>query len=118
MFCSCSPTAKAAAPAPPPPRPPPRTPEAVSDAARIAAALSGVPFAGAATPATSAKESSHSSAVDLESYGDDTPTAAPRDARHAPLRAVPGPPTHHLNDPLLFEECGDHEDDRRGESVL
>ena len=44
-------------------------------------------------------------------------TAAPRDARHAPLRAVPGPPTHHLNDPLLFEECGD-EDDRRRESVL
>ena len=117
MFCSCSPTVKEAAPAPPPPRPPPRTPEAVSDAARIAAALSGVPFAGAATPATSAKESSHSSAVDLESYGDDTPTAAPRDARHAPLRAVPGPPTHHLNDPLLFEECGD-EDDRRRESVL
>ena len=115
MFCSCSPTAKEAAPAPPPPRPP-RTPEAVSDAARIAAALSGVPFAGAATPATSAKESSHSSAVDLESYGDDTPTAAPREARHAPFR--PAPPTHHLNDPLSFEEHGVPEDDRRGESVL
>ena len=65
-----------------------------------------------ATPST--KESSHSS---MECYNEDTPTAAPRDARHAPLRAVPGPPTHHLNDPLLFEECGD-EDDRRGESVL
>ena len=118
MFCSCSPTAKEAAPAPPPPRPP-RTPALPSEAARIAAALSGVPFAGAATPATSAKESSHSSAVDLDSYGDDTPTAAPRDARHAPLRAVPGPPTHHLNDPLSFEEYGDHHpDDRRGESVL
>ena len=113
MFCSCSPTAKEAAPAPPPPRPPPssRTPAVPSEAARIAAALSGVPFVGAVTPST--KESSSS----MECYNEDTPTAAPRDARHAPLRAVPGPPTHHLNDPLLFEECGD-EDDRRRESVL
>ena len=112
MFCSCSPTAKEAAPAPPPPRPPLQTPAVPSEAARIAAALSGVPYVTTATPST--KESSHSS---MECYNEDTPTAAPRDARHAPLRAVPGPPTHHLNDPLLFEECGD-EDDRRRESVL
>ena len=63
-----------------------------------------------ATPST--KESSHSS---MECYNEDTPTAAPREARHAPFR--PALPTHHLNDPLLFEECGD-EEDRRGESVL
>ena len=112
MFCSCSPTAKEAAPAPPPPRPP-RTPEVVSDAARIAAALSGVPFAGAVTPSTPAKESSQSS---MECYEEGAPTAAPREARHAPFR--PALPTHHLNDPLAFEEHGVPEDDRRGESVL
>ena len=115
MFCSCSPTAKEAAPAPPPPRPP-RTPEALSEAARIAAALSGVPYATAATPSTpamGAKESSHSS---MECYNEDTPTAAPRESRHTPLR--PALPTHHLNDPLSFEEHGVPEDDRRGESVL
>ena len=112
MFCSCSPTAKEAAPAPPPPRPPPssRTPAVPSEAARIAAALSGVPVVGAVTPST--KESSSS----MECYNEDTPTAAPREARHAPFR--PALPTHHLNDPLSFEEYGDHEDDCRGESVL
>ena len=112
MFCSCSPTAKEAAPAPPPPRPPPssRTPAVPSEAARIAAALSGVPFVGAVTPST--KESSSS----MECYSEDTPTAAPREARHAPFR--PALPTHHLNDPLSFEEHGVPEDDRRGESVL
>ena len=109
MFCSCSPTAKEAAPAPPPPRPP-RTPETLSEAARIAAALSGVPYAAAVTPST--KESSSS----MECYDEGTPTAAPRESRHTPLR--PALPTHHLNDPLSFEEYGDHEDDRRGESVL
>ena len=111
MFCSCSPTAKEAAPAPPPPRPPPRrTPEAVSEAQRVAAALSGVPYATAVTPST--KESSSS----MECYDEGTPTAAPREARHAPFR--PALPTHHLNDPLSFEEHGVPEDDRRGESVL
>ena len=111
MFCSCSPTVKEAAPAPPPPRPPPRTPAVPSEAARIAAALSGVPYVTTATPST--KESSHSS---MECYNEDTPTAAPREARHAPFR--PALPTHHLNDPLAFEEHGVPEDDRRGESVL
>ena len=111
MFCSCSPTAKEAAPAPPPPRPPPRTPEVVSEAARIAAALSGVPFAGAVTPSTPAKESSQSS---LECYDEG---AATREARHQPAPA-PRTTPHKLNDPLSFEEYGDHEDDRRGESVL
>ena len=109
MFCSCSPTAKEAAPAPPPPRPP-RTPAVPSEAARIAAALSGVPYATAATPST--KESSSS----MECYEEDTATAAPRESRHTPLR--PALPTHHLNDPLSFEEHGVPEDDRRGESVL
>ena len=113
MFCSCSPTAKEAAPAPPPPRPPStsRTPPVPSEAARIAAALSGVPYATAVTPST--KESSSSS---MECYDEGTPTAAPREARHAPFR--PALPTHHLNDPLSFEEHGVPEDDRRGESVL
>ena len=111
MFCSCSPTAKEAAPAPPPPRPPPRTPAVPSEAARVAGALSGVPYVTTATPST--KESSHSS---MECYNEDTPTAAPREARHAPFR--PALPTHHLNDPLSFEEHGVPEDDRRGESVL
>ena len=111
MFCSCSPTAKEAAPVPPPPRPPPRTPAVPSEAARVAAALSGVPYVTTATPST--KESSHSS---MECYNEDTPTAAPREARHAPFR--PALPTHHLNDPLAFEEHGVPEDDRRGESVL
>ena len=113
MFCSCSPTAKEAAPAPPPPRPPPssRTPAVPSEAARIAAALSGVPFVGAVTPST--KESSSS----MECYNEDTPTAAPREARHQPAPA-PRTTPHKLNDPLSFEEYGDHEDDRRGESVL
>ena len=110
MFCSCSPTAKEAAPAPPPPRPP-RTPEAVSEAARIAAALSGVPFAGAVTPSTPAKESSQSS---MECYDEG---AATREVRHQPAPA-PRTTPHKLNDPLSFEEYGDHEDDRRGESVL
>ena len=110
MFCSCSPTAKEAAPVPPPPRPPPRTPAVPSEAARVAAALSGVPYVTTATPST--KESSHSS---MECYNEDTPTAAPREARHAPFR--PALPTHHLHNPLLFEEHGD-DDDRRGESVL
>ena len=113
MFCSCSPTAKEAAPAPPPPRPPSSrtpTPAVPSEAARIAAALSGVPYATTATPST--KDSSSS----MECYDEGTPTAAPREARHAPFR--PALPTHHLNDPLSFEEYGDHEDDRRGESVL
>ena len=112
MFCSCSPTSQKETPAPtPPPRPPPRrTPEAVSEAQRIAAALSGVPYATAATPST--KESSSS----MECYDEGTPTAAAREARHAPLR--PALPTHHLNDPLSFEEHGVPEDDRRGESVL
>tara|TARA_B100000459_G_scaffold62512_1_gene34067 strand:- start:108 stop:446 length:339 start_codon:yes stop_codon:yes gene_type:complete len=112
MFCSCSPTSQKETPAPtPPPRPPPRrTPEAVSEAQRIAAALSGVPYATAATPST--KESSSS----MECYDEGTPTAAPREARHAPFR--PALPTHHLNDPLSFEEHGVPEDDRRGESVL
>ena len=112
MFCSCSPTSQKETPAPtPPPRPPPRrTPEAVSEAQRIAAALSGVPYATAATPST--KESSSS----MECYDEDTPTTAPREARHAPFR--PALPTHHLNDPLSFEEHGVPEDDRRGESVL
>ena len=112
MFCSCSPTSQKETPAPtPPPRPPPRrTPEAVSEAQRVAAALSGVPYATAATPST--KESSSS----MECYNEDTPTAAPREARHAPFR--PALPTHHLNDPLSFEEHGVPEDDRRGESVL
>ena len=113
MFCSCSPTSQKETPAPtPPPRPPPRrTPEAVSEAQRIAAALSGVPYATAATLST--KESSHSS---MECYNEDTPAAAPREARHTPFR--PALPTHHLNDPLSFEEHGVPEDDRRGESVL
>ena len=112
MFCSCSPTSQKETPAPtPPPRPPPRrTPEAVSEAQRVAAALSGVPYATAATPST--KESSSS----MECYDEGTPTAAPREARHAPFR--PALPTHHLNDPLSFEEHGVPEDDRRGESVL
>ena len=112
MFCSCSPTSQKETPAPtPPPRPPPRrTPEAVSEAQRIAAALSGVPYATAATPST--KESSSS----MECYDEGTPTAAPREPRHAPFR--PALPTHHLNDPLSFEEHGVPEDDRRGESVL
>ena len=109
MFCSCSPTAKEAAPAPPPPRPP-RTPEAVSEAARIAAALSGVPFA--VTPSTPAKDSSQSS---LACYDEG---AATRDARHQPAPPAPRTTPHKLNDPLSFEEYGDHEDDRRGESVL
>jgi len=52
----------------------------------------------------------------MECYNEDTPTAAPREARHAPFR--PALPTHHLNDPLSFEEHGVPEDDRRGESVL
>ena len=111
MFCSCSPTVKEAAPAPPPPRPPPRTPAEPSEAARVAAALSGVPYVTTATPST--KESSHSS---MECYEEGAPTAAPREARHAPFR--PALPTHHLNDPLSFEEHGVPEDDRRGESVL
>ena len=113
MFCSCSPTSQKETPAPtPPPRPPPRrTPEAVSEAQRIAAALSGVPYVTTATPST--KESSHSS---MECYNEGTPTAAPREPRHAPFR--PALPTHHLNDPLSFEEHGVPEDDRRGESVL
>ena len=111
MFCSCSPTAKEAAPAPPPPRPPLQTPAVPSEAARIAAALSGVPYVTTATPST--KESSSS----MECYDENTPTAASREARHAPLRSVPAPPTHHLHNPLLFEEHGD-DDDRRGESVL
>ena len=112
MFCSCSPTSQKETPAPtPPPRPPPRrTPEAVSEAQRIAAALSGVPYVRTATPST--KESSSS----MECYDEGTPTAAPREARHAPFR--PALPTHHLNDPLSFEEHGVPEDDRRGESVL
>ena len=101
MFCSCSPSAKEAAPAPPPPRPP-RTPETVSETARIAAALSGVPFA--VTPSTPAKEC----------YDEG---AATREARHQPAPA-PRTTPHKLNDPLSFEEYGDHEDDRRGESVL
>ena len=109
MFCSCSPTAKEAAPAPPPPRPP-RTPAEPSEAARIAAALSGVPFAGAVTPSTPAKDSSQSS---LECYEG----TATREARHQPAPA-PRTTPHKLNDPLSFEEYGDHEDDRRGESVL
>ena len=112
MFCSCSPTSQKETPAPtPPPRPPPRrTPEAVSEAQRVAAALSGVPYATTVTPST--KESSSS----MECYDEGTPTAAPREARHAPFR--PALPTHHLNDPLSFEEHGVPEDDRRGESVL
>ena len=111
MFCSCSPTAKEAAPAPPPPRPPSsRMPAVPSEAARIAAALSGVPYATTVTPST--KESSSS----MECYDEGTPTAAPREARHAPFR--PALPTHHLNDPLSFEEHGVPEDDRRGDSVL
>ena len=52
----------------------------------------------------------------MECYNEDTPTGAPREARHAPFR--PALPTHHLNDPLSFEEHGVPEDDRRGESVL
>ena len=110
MFCSCSPTAKEAAPAPPPPRPP-RTPAVPSEAARVAAALSGVPYATAVTPSTPAKESSQSS---MECYDEG---AATREARHQPAPA-PRTTPHKLNDPLSFEEYGDHEDDRRGESVL
>ena len=52
----------------------------------------------------------------MECYEEGAPTAAPREARHAPFR--PALPTHHLNDPLSFEEHGVPEDDRRGESVL
>ena len=111
MFCSCSPTAKEPAPVPPPPRPP-RTPAVPSEAARIAAALSGVPFAGAVTPSTPAKESSQSS---MECYDEG---AATREARHQPAPPAPRTTPHKLNDPLSFEEYGDHEDDRRGESVL
>ena len=43
--------------------------------------------------------------------------AATREARHQPAPA-PRTTPHKLNDPLSFEEYGDHEDDRRGESVL
>ena len=112
MFCSCSPTQKETPAPTPPPRPPPRrTPEAVSEAQRIAAALSGVPYATAATPSTPAKESSQSS---MECYDEG---AATREARHQPAPA-PRTTPHKLNDPLSFEEYGDHEDDRRGESVL
>ena len=112
MFCSCSPTAQKETAPVPPPRPPPRTPEAVSEAARIAAALSGVPFAGAVTPSTPAKESSQSS---MECYDEG---AATREARRQPAPPAPRTTPHKLNDPLSFEEYGDHEDDRRGESVL
>ena len=101
MFCSCSPTAKEPAPIPPPPRPP-----VPSEAQRIAAALAGVPYDAASTPVKS-------SVADVER----TPAAAPREARHTP--AAPAPRTPHLDDPLSFEEYGDHHtDDRRGESVL
>ena len=102
MFCSCSPTSQKETPAPtPPPRPP-----VPSEAQRIAAALAGVPYSDAAsTPVKS-------SVVD-----ESTPAAAPREARHTP--AAPAPRTPHLDDPLSFEEYGDHHtDDRRGESVL
>ena len=45
-------------------------------------------------------------------------TAATREARHQPAPPAPRTTPHKLNDPLSFEEYGDHEDDRRGESVL
>ena len=60
-----------------------------------------------------------SSVVDVEclGVGESTSGAAPREARHTP--AAPAPRTPHLDDPLSFEEYGDHHtDDRRGESVL
>ena len=63
------------------------------------------------TPAMGAKESSQSS---MECYDEG---AATREARHQPAPA-PRTTPHKLNDPLSFEEYGDHEDDRRGESVL
>ena len=110
MFCSCSPTAKEAAPVPPPPRPP-----VPSEAQRIAAALAGVPYSDAASTPVAVK----SSVVDVEclGVGESTPAAAPREARHTP--AAPAPRTPHLDDPLSFEEYGDHHtDDRRGELVL
>ena len=111
MFCSCSPTSQKETPAPtPPPRPP-----VPSEAQRIAAALAGVPYSDAASTPVAVK----SSVADVEclGVGESTPAAAPREARHTP--AAPAPRTPHLDDPLSFEEYGDHHtDDRRGESVL
>ena len=109
MFCSCSPTSQKETPAPtPPPRPP-----VPSEAQRIAAALAGVPYSDAASTPVAVK----SSVVDVACLGgESTPAAAPREARHTP--AAPAPRTPHLDDPLSFEEYGDHTDDRRGDSVL
>ena len=111
MFCSCSPTSQKETPAPvPPPRPP-----VPSEAQRIAAALAGVPYSDAASTPVAVK----SSVVDVEclGVGESAPAAAPREARHTP--AAPAPRTPHLDDPLSFEEYGDHHtDDRRGELVL
>ena len=39
-------------------------------------------------------------------------------AETSPPYAAPRTTPHKLNDQLSFEEYGDHEDDRRGESVL